>query len=52
VYTNRGNDDDLALEENGNLNTEMRASLSAQSPTMAGYLSDALDELAERALQQ
>jgi hypothetical protein len=48
VYTNL-NDDERALDENGLLSTEMRTALAQQSPTMAGLLSDALDELADRA---
>jgi serine/threonine-protein kinase len=49
AYTNL-NDDEQAFDENSLLTTQMRAALSQQSPTMAAQLSDALDELAERAL--
>jgi serine/threonine-protein kinase len=45
------NDDEQALGEYELLSTQLRMELTQQSPTMAGLLSDALDELADRALQ-
>ena len=49
AYTNL-DDDEQAYDENQRLSTEMRTALDKQSPAMAALLSDALDELADRAL--
>ncbi len=48
AYTGLG-DDEQAFEENQRLTTDMRAALEKDSPTMAGMLRDAFDELADRA---
>ena len=49
VFANLG-DDVRAFEENQRLSTDMRVAIEQQSPAMATLLSDALDQLAERAL--
>jgi tRNA A-37 threonylcarbamoyl transferase component Bud32 len=47
AYVNLG-DNERASEENRKLNADMRVALERQSPTMAGMLKDAADELADR----
>jgi serine/threonine-protein kinase len=51
AFTNL-DDDKAALAEYGRLTAEMKTTLAARSPTMSALLSDALDELADRALQR
>ena len=51
VYTNLG-EDEKANDANQRLSTEMRTSLSKQSPQMYELLNKSLDELADRARDQ
>jgi hypothetical protein len=51
VYTNRG-EDDKAADENQRLTAEMRTSLAQQSPQMYDLMTKAIDELADRALEE
>jgi serine/threonine-protein kinase len=51
VYTNRG-DEEKAAEENQRLSADMRTSLAQQAPQMYDLLTKAIDELADRALEE
>jgi tRNA A-37 threonylcarbamoyl transferase component Bud32 len=51
VYTNRG-DEEKAAEENQRLGADMRTSLAQQAPQMYDLLTKAVDELADRALEE